>query len=172
MRRLVGLIFVGILTLTASCGTGANDVPDTIETEADETASDVSDTDGDTGQAADEPQDGISDPAPVGEIVIEVGGETYTAEISDCQLEADGPIVIQSESGSSPYLVLNLGRQGGQFGALNAGVTLDDGRSIGLSTNRFTAAVDGDSVEVTSGDFMEMTNAEQLGDGSVKATCP
>ncbi len=171
MRGLVRLILGGMLTLTASCGTGGTDVPDPVDTEVDEAAVDVSGTDGDTAQTADKSQDRISDPAPVGEIIFEVGGETYVAEISECQLDDDGAILIQS-GGSHPYLLLNLGRQGGQFGALNAGITFADGRSIGVSTNLFTATVDGDSVEVTAGDFMEMSAVEQLGDGTVRATCP
>lgn len=108
------------------------------------------------------------EPAAAGEIVLEVDGERYAGPIDECQIEDGGPILVTSSG--VPQITLNLGRQGERFGALNAGVTFEDGTGVGVSTNDFEAEVDGKSIMVSADGFFATDGSGQVGSGVVTAS--
>lgn len=114
--------------------------------------------------------DGVAEPAPSGTVVVEVAGETFTANVTACQIddvdgalvESDGDPAIQLRLGVNP----ELGWQG-----LNAEVSVAGGASYRVSqADPDEVHYEPGKIAITSSEFFD-DDFQPLGTGTVRATC-
>lgn len=170
--RVVGLSAAFFLAVLGACG----DDDETESASTDDTSAEADDpVASDDVDGEDDGSDGSdgSDPAPEGQIILEVNGESFTADIETCQLEEQGAIAILSAPGADPAINLNLGRSGTDtFGTLNAGVTDGNGETLyGVSGVAGDVMIDGRNIVVESAGFFDPSNPGETHEGVLRATC-
>ena len=113
---------------------------------------------------------GISDPAPVGEVIVEVGDETYSSTISDCLVGENGSFTVVARPG--PFQISIAANPVGSDWMLGVSGNGDDGLSFGGQVRGDEPAVDGASIEFTTELAQMRPQYGDMGEARVRATCP